>query len=106
MTSVSRHVGAVGAEDFTDEAGLEAVQEFAEFRAEFQVTLLGGGAPKSSLNLRCAAANEQAEAEQFRSPLVVEDHLCDLSLRFVFGFGFWLVILGGSIAVFGGRLGV
>ena len=41
VASVNRHVGAVGVEDFADEAGLEAVQEFAESLAELQVTLLG-----------------------------------------------------------------
>ena len=34
------HCGG-GVEDFADEAGLEAVQEFAESLAGFQVTLLG-----------------------------------------------------------------
>ena len=41
VRSVNRHVGAVRVEDFADETRLEAVQEFAESLAEFQVTLMG-----------------------------------------------------------------
>ena len=40
-SSVNSHVGALGVEDFADEAGLEAVQEFGEALAEFEVTLGG-----------------------------------------------------------------